>query len=318
MNTSQSSARLDRIRHMRGAAACRGFFRALARRDPREAARLLGDKRLAFGTLFLLRPDIDAFLPEKLLSYRDQTALRFCLKCSEACRKEADEKYTRPGTGEDARPVLLWIFTTGAADDGLCEEFDRVLDLAAAALIRLYREESILPAAAALIFRRRRRGSCLHDLIWAYFQAHSTAALRMIAEYLRSHDPKDTELARSLLHLPENETDNRRAYRAYLAWLKENDPYLYFTEESYQLTSAPVPCGVDLNAKFLCRKISRQSRSPASPLAPEETERLNAFRSAGAEEKEALARYSASLHRQNPNQWKKWMRSHGHGGKERV
>ena len=303
---SGQRARLDLIRRARGAGACRETFRGLARENKREAARLLGDGRLAFGTLFVLRPEIAEFLPEEDLSYRDRTALQFCDRASQA-NKAIDDDCPRFSAGEDAHPVLLWMFTTGTEDDGLSEEFDRVLDLAAAVLIRTYREESILPAAAELIFRRYRRGSYLHDLIWAYFKTRSTDALRIIAGHLRSPVRKDVELARSLLHLPENGAEGRKQYGEYLSWLRENGPYLYFTGESYQLTNAPSPCGVDLGAKFLCREISPRSRRPLTPLTREEEERLSGFNGAGDEEKETLARYSRKLHDDDPSGWNRWM-----------
>ena len=308
MNTPDQRTRLDRIRHTKGIAVCREAFRTLAKSDAENAARLLGDVRLKFGTLFTLRTDIEELLPESSLTYRDRTALHFCDSAAKT-GKSIDEERPRFFAGEDARPVLLWIFTSGAEDDGLCGEFDRILDLAAAYLIRTYREESILPAAAELIFRRYRRGAYLHDLIWAYFKAGSTEALRIVANYLRSPVQKDVELARSLLHLTENgpRENGRKQYSKYLFWLKENDPYLYFTGESYQLTTAPSPCGVDLGAKFLCRKISPRSRKPFTPLSKEEKEHLNDFFEATDEAKETLARYSQKLHENNPSRWNRWM-----------
>lgn len=307
---SRREATLERIRRARGAVACREAFRALARDNARETARLLGDGRLKFGTLFVLRPEIAEFLPEEELSFRDRTALLFCGGAERACKTAVDGEHPRFTAGESERPVLLWIFTTGTEDDGLCGEFDRVLDLAAAVLIRTYREESILPAAAKLIFRRHRRGAYLHDLIWAYFKARGTDALRIIAGYLRSPVRSDAELARSLLHLTESGASEGggKQYGEYLSWLRENGPYLYFTGESYQLTNAPSPCGVDLGAKFLCREISHRNRKPLAPLTREEQESLNSFNGAGDAEKETLARYSGKLHEKNPARWNKWMR----------
>lgn len=308
MNTFRSGrqARLDGIRKSRGAEACREAFRAQAEKDEREAALMLGDNGLSFGTWYILRPEIAGLLREEELSYRDRTALRFCSLASEPC-KNPEENQPRFEAGEDARPVLLWMFKTGAADDGLSEAYDQTLDLAAAVLIRTYREESILPEAAELIFRRYRRGAYLHDLIWAYFKTRSTNALRIIARYLRSPVKKDVELARSLLHLSENDADGKTQYGNYLSWLKENEPYLYFTQESYQLTNAPSPCGVDLGAKFLCKEISHKSRRPLAPLTREEKERLSGFRQAEKEAQEALAQYSRRLHEDSPSRWDQWM-----------
>lgn len=305
---SGSQARLDGIRKTRGAGACREAFRAQAGKDAREAALLLGDNSLSFGTLYVLQPEITGLLREDELSYRDRTALRFCALASEPC-KMAEENQPRFEAGEDARPVLLWMFGTGAADDGLSEAFDKTLDLAAAVLIRTYREESILPEAAELIFRRYRRGAYLHDLIWAYFKARSTDTLRIVARYLRSPVKKDAELARSLLHLPEDGANaaGGAQYGKYLSWLKENEPYLYFTQESYQLTNAPSPCGVDLGAKFLCKEISHKSRRPLASLTREEEEHLNGFNNAEEEAQEALARYSHRLHDEAPARWNQWM-----------
>jgi hypothetical protein len=208
--------------------------------------------------------------------------------------------------------VLLWMFHTGAADDGLNNQFDQTLDIVASVLVKTHHEKAILPVVAELIFKRNQKGAYLHDLTWIFFQARDANALRFIAGHLRSSDEKEVELARTLLNLSpdvplKTYQDKQRQYTTYLSWLRQNSPYVYFTGESLQLTNSPIPCGVNQEAKYLCKNISPRSRQPLVPLTEPERTSLQNFNDIEEEEKAILAEYSQKLHDQNSPNWNQWM-----------
>lgn len=305
-----SSGTLEQIRRYRGISACQKRFQEIVQKQEQGAAKLLNDKGLRFATLFALKPQIEKAGLEPRLDVKIQAAMQICGKVLE-------EKKSLPGGGipysdENFRAAFLWIFQTGARDDGLSNEYDEILDLCAGVLTRRYREKSILPGLSELIFRRNRKKGYLHDLIWAFFQIHDPGSLRYIAPYLRSSNTRDRELAHLLLHLPETQENARSQedqYRNFMNWLSENSSYLYFTGESLQSSNQPEICSLDREAKYLGKQISPRKRTPATPLTKEEEESLSCFAQAEENEKSALSDYSGKLHARNPELWNQWIHS---------
>jgi hypothetical protein len=309
-NFPVSAGTLEQIRRTRGADTCKKRFREIIVKQKDGAARLLNAGGLSFATLFTLRPQISDAGLEPKLDGKIQAALQICEKVLE------DEK-ALPGGGisysdENVRAAFLWIFQTGARDDGLSNDYDEILDLCASVLTRRYREKSILPGLAELIFRRNRKKGYLHDLIWAFFQIHDPGSLRLIAPYLRSSNARDRELAHLLLHLPEAGTSAQKRneqYRNFIKWLQENSAYLYFTGESLQSSNHPEICGINREAKYLGKQISPRKRTPLDPLTKEEEESLNCFAQAEEDEKAILSEYSGKLHARSAALWNRWIHS---------
>lgn len=302
---------LDYIRRSRGKDVCRDTFRRFVLGQKQTAVRLINDDRLFFASLFVLQQEIQEFGLYRELSEHNRIALDICRKISEAKNPSAESSAPLSLKDEMVHTVLLWMFYTGAADDGLSNEFDHILDISASILIKTHHENTVLNTVADLIFKRNRRGSYTHDLIWAFFQAHDPQSLRIIAEYLRSPRRKDVELARTLLHLPQAAGPNGNSanqYRDYLSWLEENSPYLYFTGESFQLTNSPNSCDVNLEAKYLCKNSSLKRREILDSFNEEDRDNLNNFSGVQEEEKTVLADYSNKLHHQNPLDWNQWMK----------
>lgn len=134
----------------------------------------------------------------------------------------------------------------------------------------------------------------------------------MIAGYLRSSNAADVELACTLLHLaqdapPKSNLEKQKTYNKFLSWLNENNPYLYFTGESFQFSNSPTPCSLNLDAKYLCKTVSTHSRNPIGFATEEELIRLNEFHKAQQDEKSDLANYSSSLYKKNKQSWSKWI-----------
>jgi hypothetical protein len=300
---------LEYIRRVCGIDVCKRRFQKIVQKQGENAAKLLNAADLRFPTLFALKPEIEKAELTPKLNGKIRTALQICDKVLE-------ENKTLPGCGipysdETVHSAFLWIFLTGAKDDGMSNDYDEVLDLSASVLTRRYRDKSILPVLAELIFRRNRKKGYLHDLIWAFFQAHDPGSLKLIAPYLRSSNARDRELARLLLNLPDVGKDaqsRENQYRNFMRWLRENNAYLYFTGESLQSSNQPQICSLDLGARYLCKQISPRKHKPVTPLSKQEEEALSCFAQAQDNDKAILSDYSRKLHTRNPHYWKRWMR----------
>jgi hypothetical protein len=303
---------LDHIRRKSGIDECKNYFSEFGKEHREDVIRLMNDRRLYFASLFTLQSEIKEFHINEELSERNRIALDFCKKISDEKNISDASDITIPLSSEPVHQTLLWMLNTGAADDGLCNEFDQILDIAASVLIKTHHEWSVLPVIADLVFQRNRKGTYYHDLIWAFFQTRDVYALRFIAKYLRSPLSKDIQLARKLLNLPQDERlimglNRQQEYQKYLSWLKENASYLYFTGESLQFSNNPVPCNLNLEAKYLCKNTSPRSSKPVDSFTEEEVVYLNNFNQMKQEEKITLANYSQTLHKRNNCDWNNWI-----------
>lgn len=298
-----SGSSLERIRRIQGTAACQNTFANWMQQNSARALQAASDSNLSFGTLFILKDKIHEHKALEQLDSRNRLALRLCEKMCAAKSEEALPEQINLKSSE-TRDVLYWMFKTGAADDGIDPRFDHVLDISAGILIKQHHEYAILPDAARVIFARNRRGSFYHDMVWAFFQQREARSLRYIAEYLRSPNPKDNELARMLLHVTENQSgefsaDRHKQHASYMAWLTENEPYLALTGDTFQFTNAPNPCEIDLEAKYIGK--------PKDSANESEQKLIESFKAVGKEEKELLATYSARLRRSDAQKWNRWM-----------
>lgn len=309
--TTQTGA-LERARRLGGADALRETFGRMAQKDRRQAARILDASSLRFATLYLLTPVVSSLQLFPELGTRNQAALRLC------ARQSAEEQPVSTGgppagaivgSPEQTRAALRWMLDTGLAEDGLDDGFDQLMDTAAALLVITWHDTSVLPELVPVAFRRHRRGVYIHDLLWVIFRARDPRALDRIALYLRSPNPKDTELAEKLLRGVLDEADAPAGrplrYPACRAWLQENRKYLRFTGEGFQQSSEPRLCRVDYEAKYLGRPAPGRDENTA--LSPELDARSKEFAALGAEEKRRLARHSWRLRRADRRRWQRWM-----------
>jgi DNA-binding beta-propeller fold protein YncE len=90
-------------------------------------------------------------------------------------------------------------------------------------------------------------------------------------------------------------------------WLLENLPFLYRTDESFQLTSKPASYAVSFDAKYLFVPVSANTGKIAVQLTTEQELLLKSFRQLDQHTKAQLASYSYSLHRQNLYWWNIWL-----------
>lgn len=298
---------LDRVRLGEGNEKCIAAFGEVCQNDKRRAVLLLSDQRLTFSCLFLLLPQIKAFEMEKYLRPRAAMAQRIAdsIRWRSAVSGEADVlSKPRP----EVRSALQWMLGSGSGEDSLGSGYDEALDIAASVLLAVYKDEKALETAVDLMFNRNRKGRNIHYLIWAVFQIKKPQALKLIARRIRSENEPDIKLACGLLNITEADADNgQKRYEAYLRWLKENDPYLYFSGESYQMTSEPVFYHIDLERKYFRRSTPYYEKQPLA--AADETERrgLAAFKALSQNEKMRLAEYSYREYKANPAGWRKWL-----------
>ena len=256
---SPALGRLDNIRYGAGGERFRQIFCDIAKDSREAAADLLNNS--SFASLYLLLPVIKELNLYPLLGERVCEAARVC---EDLKNKKIDCKKVRPET-------LKWMLASGFAGDGLCDAFDQVLDESALLLINIYKDKSILPLVARIIFDRNRRGRYILDLVWAYFQSCELQALSIIADYLRSANPRDAELASELtgfLYKKGSAPGSLKArYFQCVSWLKENYPYIYFTGEDFHQTCSPRICGVVLEGKHPCSAESPENNEMKYPLA---------------------------------------------------
>lgn len=300
MQRSQYSY-LDNIRINNGIDKCKAVFNEVLYTNKSRAVALLNDKRITFVCLFIFLPEIETFDLYRNLNSKNITALKI-----------TDQILNFNGNlfsvkSKNVYSVIKWIFDTGFSEDGLNNDYEQVLDTAAAVLINTYKDTNILPAAADMIFKRNKRGAYTHDLMWSFFQIRHPYTLKLIAERIRSSDKEDAELACKLLNINSISDDNQKQYEDYLQWLKENDPFLYFTGENLQFSSHPVFCKVDLERKYLVRGIPTYSRQPYYPVNDIEKRCLEAFKQLNDEEKTVLSDYSYKIHNQNISKWQEWL-----------
>ena len=208
--------------------------------------------------------------------------------------------------------TLKGMFERGISQLGLSNENDELLDIEALLLTKVHKDKTILPIIVDMIFSRNRKGLFTHDLIWAFFGARDPYSLMLVANYLDSEHIEDVKLACKLLDfVPELDMDmgkdSKIQYFAFLYWLEENYPFLYFTGESFQRSSKPIPYRVALDAKYMYRQISVYTGEPLIPLTEKENTILGYFNNLDEENKLLLSKFSIRIHYENIYLWKSWI-----------
>lgn len=302
---------LDRKRRLQSTSEFKSLFVNSCKENMQESIDLLNSENLLFASLFLLQPEINELDIKDKLNQRNQTALRLCESVS--CHKKVAPELHSNLDNEDYHSILLWMFSTGLSDDGLSDDFDQIIDILAATLIKTHHEKSVLPTVVDIIFKRNRKELYIHDLVWACFLSRDIEVLKLIAEQLRSSNSRDVELAKKLLHINQETHDRGRHYTQshyteYLTWLKDNIPYIYFTGESFNLTNSPSHCSVDLEAKYLCKDAAMCLANRDTHLSDREEKCLVSFKKLHDNEKALLARHSQKLYRENPSYWDQWIK----------
>lgn len=284
-------------------------FLKMLNESPEKAVTLLNSKALRFSTLYMMLPEIAASGVFDKLNPKNQTAVLLCAVIDPELELPAGVQRELPKS-ELCHSALKWVLLSGYKDNGLSGEFDKALDTAACCLIRIYHDSSVLPVIVDLIFKRNRKGQYVGDLVWALFSCKDPKILKLITQYLISSNKQDKELADKLLKnedVSAFKADSRSGrYAACNSWLKENGPYLYFTDETFQQSCDPTLFRVNLEAKYLCKKASRPQKVMQT-FSQYYYDRIEAFRRMSEEQQTILARYSNHLYSLDKRQWNRWM-----------
>ncbi len=309
-----SSNFLDRYRRNKGTYQLKAVVKEMGEKNKNKLVYYINDKKLFFGSLFILMPEIDDLNLYEQLNIRNITALKICAKITEDEKLKEKVESLSSENRENMFYAIKWMVNTGHYDDGLNNKFDEVLDAAVSQMIKTYEDKTILPAVAEMIFKRNRKNQFTHDLIWAFFESRDPYVLEIIARYLRSSNKKDVELASNLLSC--NLSDEGlhmmrpKSYSAYLSWLKENSPFIYFSGESFQQTSHPSPWRVNLSKKYLCQGPKVQNKKNTQPITAEaQSEQLQSFNQLNDTERILLSEYSYKMYKKNIHLWEKWIKS---------
>ena len=188
------------------------------------------------------------------------------------------------------------------------------MEIAATLIVRYYNDTSILPAVADMIFKRYRKGMLVHNLIWAFFEAKDPESLLLLANYLDSQDSRDYELASRLLAFIPSEENTRSAapakmYNDVSQWIRENNRFLYRTEECLHFSANFIPYVLSPEAKYLCKPVSADNGISFRDYSEDQKNLLSRFRALDENTRMQLADYSYLLYRHNVDQWNQWISS---------
>ena len=289
----------DRIRLDSGTRILESSFHNLASNDKMKAVQLLNDKNLTFVSFYVLLPQIELFQMMRSMSVRNLQAVQFCLKDNNAHQTS------------NMKSVLQWIFSTGRDVPNPADEFEEIINRAATQLLSTFQDRTILPYVTELMFRWHREGKCMHDLAWSYFQSQDIDTMPMVANYLRSENERDNELAYRLLNFkPELQPKQKaRQYHNFHTWLNENKRFLYSTRESMQLTSAPKHWKVNLQAKYLCIDAQKIAQTTKNKINASLQNNLKSFQEMKRDDQKLLAKYSYKTHEQDLAVWNGFMKA---------
>lgn len=312
MYNSNSINPLDRIRIDEGIDNLKAYFNELAKEHTGEALNSINAENLHFPSLFVLRNEIDMLGLFYNLSLRNRVAIEITDEILESKKKISVNEYISSDFAQIAYSAFKWIFETGFSDDGLSNQYDQVLDITAIILTKVYKEKTILPNLVNMIFDRNKKGLFTHDLVWAFFESRDPNSLIMIANHLLSTKKEDIELASKLLSfIPGIEKNSviskEKKYTAFLNWLEENSPFLYFTGQSLQQVNRPITYIIALEAKYLNKYVSVDTGKTLKSFTDEESELLNKFNKQDNNTKLLLANFSNMLHNKNKSVWKEWI-----------
>lgn len=303
---------LDSIKIDKGADGLKYFFYELCKKDYKEAICLVNEENLHFGSLYILQHEIEVFNLNAYLSMRNKIAIAIIDEVLSGSKSMSSMECSVSEYIQTACSALKWILISGTSDDGLEDNYDKVLDVSAALLVKVYGERAVLTVILDLVFERNRRKCFYYDLVWTFFESRYPYCLILIAEYLLSKQTEDVRLAQRLLSFIPGIDANREAvgerqYSTALNWLEWNYPYLYFTGESFQQSISPEPYRVIPGAKYLCKAVEIETGSFIEPLAEYEHKLLKEFGELGEAVKKKLSNFSNILHDKNICHWNMWI-----------
>ena len=302
---------LEKVRLEKGLDKCKEVFEESLKLNGLRAIDLLNARTLTFPCLYVLLPQIKAHRLYQRLSTRNVLAIRLVNQITGP--KSATVPDYLAAKNNNILTVLKWMVETGVIEDGLSDEYEKIMDVSVSVLLDTYQEKSVFPTVVRMIFTRGKTGHYIHDLVWSCFRLAEPEVLKLIAQRLRSPDRKEAALARELLNLDGSDIPpnmiSEKLYARYMNWLNENDPFLYFTDEAFQYSGKPTFSAVDFDRKYFNKGIESYHKQPLKPKDDTESMVLEAFAPLSNEQKAMLSGYSYKLQKKDTSEWEKLMKT---------
>ncbi|MFZ7121924.1 MAG: hypothetical protein ACOWWH_13375 [Eubacteriaceae bacterium] len=309
MNNSNGTV-LDKMKLNMSAENFKEKFNQMVQLEKQKSIHFINHSELKFSTFFLLIEEIEYSEIFPRMNYRNRIAIKIIhsiqqrLYAHEINYIASDKKIIQ---------VFLWMFKTGYLENEMQEDYDVVIDGVASLLIQKFHYKGIFHELAELIFKRNREGRYIHDLVWIIFHSKDIKILRILGKYLKSEHVKDRTLASKLLRYDMTKIQTKDS--SYEEWLSQNKQYIYFTGESLQLASEPRFYRVNLEAKYLNKKVSHANGRTINSLSLYEKDNCEKIKNITCVDMELISRYSVILHDKNIYSWRKWM---GYELKEQI
>jgi len=303
---------LDKIRLRDGAEKCREEYREAFLKNRWDAVNLVNDLKITFPCLYILLPEIKAFNFFRYLSSRNLIVIDIINQIMAPRGAYFGTDYLSEAN-TSIYSILKWIFNTGY-NENIDDDYEHIIDVIVSVLVNIYDEKDIISEVTELIFLRHNTGRCYNDLVWALMRLKDPEALKKIAEHLKSDNKDEADFAADLLNIEDIDEVksipiNKIKYDRYIKWLIENDPYLYFTEESNQYSSKPIPIKADLERKYLDKGISSYDKNSYHPINENEIKCLSAFKPLPEDDKKTLSEYSNKVKQNDKAKWENWIKS---------
>lgn len=305
---------LDKIRMNNSIDSLKSYFDKLIDKDLKTAIEYINDKELSYTTIFVLKYKIRNLDSYSELSSRNKISINFTNEFLKENNPYLEKNYLSYSYVQNVHSTLKWMLRTGSNDDGMNNNFDRVLDISAILLTKEFKDKNILPLITDMIFSRNRRGLFTHDLEWALFESRDPYCLYLLANRLLSSKIEDVKLAGKLLNfIPgmdlDTNTNSEYLYLSFLDWFEENNQFLQYTGESFQYTNNPIPYVIDYEAKYLC-KIGHCNNINNQVLQTINSSMIlsKKFHNLDRYTKSLLANFSYKMRKKDMYWWSKWIK----------
>lgn len=295
---------LEKIKEKNGIESLKYRFEKALIKNSTEAVTLINDKGISFSTFFILIPILKKYNIFNKLNLRNRIAQKLYDECFSTSVPRVT--YTR----SNEIYVLKWIINSAAYDDGIDDNFDKMVDYAFAKLLDENSEPQIIENAINLAYMRYLKNEFNHDLIWAIFRTGNPEALRIVARHLATNDNEEKNFSKTLLEnaMDDGLEDEVNRFSDVDNWIEENKPYLNFTGNGYNYSASPRFCEIDTKSKYM-GKGKKESGFPMNiPQSQIELENISNFKKLDYRTQVKLSRYSKFLHDTDIEKWKRWQK----------
>lgn len=299
---------LDRIRQDEGKENLGKYYKDLLHSNTRQAINLINDDNLSFPSFYILLPYIKSYGLYRHLSNKNKLVINIVNHIMQGDKYRGNNYLD--DNSEESYNLLKWIVDSGNSEYHIDDDYNQIIDISVSILLISYNDKSILPIVSDMIFDRHKNGLNNNDLVWAFFNVKDLNAVQYLAKHMAADNEDERKLACDLLGIDDNMLNDYSGYHNnYLEWLKENDAFVYISDESCQLSSKPKFIKTDYGRKYLVKGTDTYYYLPIEPSNESERNNLKAFKLLSDKDKELLSEYSYSIYKNNVNKWQEWISS---------